>query len=143
MRATELIQDLERSQTEWDSADSVGEPPLAVWLDSVRVSTRAREYSLNWATQDLLLYVSWLDSDSPRALAVGGSTQAVEELPEPLADWLWQELEWRLGEAESNWLVTTETVHRVSAVSREAALELAVTGYGRLTDQTHTVEEEL
>lgn len=147
MRATELVQDLERAQTDWDSADSVGEPPLGVWLDSLSrsgsVTTRAREYRLDWRSAGLLLYVSWLYSDSPRAVARYTQSGSVEDLPEELADWLWQELEWRLGEAESDWLVTSESVLRVRAASREEALELALTGSGWLRDQTHTVEEEL
>ena len=146
MRATELVQDLERAQTDWDSADSVGEPPLGVWLDSLSrsgsVTTRAREYRLDWRSAGLLLYVSWLIGDSPRAIARYTQSGSVEDLPEELADWLWQELEWRLGPAESYYLVAQQTVYRVKAESPEQALD-RVTTETVMLDQTHTVEEEL
>ena len=143
MRATELLQELDRSQSQWDSDRLGASDPLGVWLDSVSVTTRAQEYLLDWRSAGLLLYVSWLISGGPRAIARYTRCGSLEDLPEELADWLWEELEWRLGPPESDWLVTSESVLRVRAASGEEALELARAGSGRLMDQTHTVEEEL
>jgi len=144
VRGTQLVTQLDTAQRLWDAgelAESV-RGPVRDWLESLTVSTRAREYVLDWREEELLLYVSWLDSDDPRAVIRHTQTDTLEDLPEELAEWLWTELDWHIGPAESTYLVTVETVHRVKAESPEDALSRfhcdSVT-----VDQTHTVEEEL
>ena len=145
MRVTDRVAEIDRAQQLWDSGDSreSREGPVRDWLAGLTVDTRARQYELDWAAESVRLYVSWLSGEmEPRAVARHTDTGEIEDLPEELAEWLWGELDWHLGSAESYYLLTQQTLYRVKAESAEDAL-------GRLhsetvlLDQTHTVEEEL